>query len=386
MTTHLKIETVSDDNQRSLFRSQRIKAAGKSAVTPFRALDPSKFRTDIALNRNAFGFNEIYKEINPTRLAMLQKDPSEHDRFARELANLSRRGQSNDFGVCFVRFIPKGAGPFPNSKEIEFLTDISHSYSDLTPIPMFGAKIDDSNFSKYIAFVQACLASIEELNQKPIMGSLPNLPRELYPKLLEFYSKEDINAFYFDFDGQTPDHLKMRPILRHLHNNKLLEKSLLYGINAKPGRVLKNTNVIPSKDFIAYGFGLDILGESHVGSKLPKVFFEKMKKAIGSQQENKKRIFMKSDYGYYKTSTRTEVESIFPTDTQITLDRILGDDQRTWQKLFNMEQQAIETGTIRKRLGELDPNESVLDYIKEKTQIQKELKHLQNGPRSISKE
>ena len=51
-----------------------------------------------------------------------------------------------------------------------------------------------------------------------------------------------------------------------------------------------------------------------------------------------------------------------------------------------MEQQAIETDTIRKRLNALDKKETNLDYIKKKTQIKKELKHLESGPKSISQQ
>ena len=386
MTTHVQIETVSDDNQKSLFRSQRIKLNGRTAVTPFRVLDPSKFRTDAVLNDKAFGFNEIYKEISSEKIALMQKNTIEHDRFAREMVNLSRRGHADDLGVCLVKFVAQGTSPFPTLKEIEFLTDVAHSYSDLTPLPMVETKIEESNFQRYLAFVKASLTAIEELNQKPVIGVLPNLPRELYPKLLDFYASKDINALYFDFNGQTPDHLKLRPILRQLKKTKTLDKSLIYGVNAKPGRVLKNSNVIPSKDFIAYGFGLDILGESHVKPRLPKMFFEKMKSAVASQQANKKRIFIKSDYGYYKTSEKSEVELVFPTDSKISLERILGDEQKTWQKLFNMEQQAMEAAEIRKRLGQLGSSETILDYVREKTQIQKEIRHLQNGPKSISKE
>lgn len=148
MTTHLDIETVSDDNQKSLFRSQRVKLSGKSAVTPFRVLDPSKFRTDADLNRKAFGFNEIYKEINSERIGLLQKSAIEHDRFARDLVNLSRRGQNSDLGICLVKFVSKGTNPFPAAKEIEFLTDVSHSYSDVTPLPLIDARIDESNFQR----------------------------------------------------------------------------------------------------------------------------------------------------------------------------------------------------------------------------------------------
>ena len=44
-----------------------------------------------------------------------------------------------------------------------------------------------------------------------------------------------------------------------------------------------------------------------------------------------------------------------------------------------MEQRAIEASEIRKILGEIKPSETVLDYIKEKVQIQKEIKHLESG-------
>lgn len=384
MTTHVQIETVSDDNQKSLFRSQRIKLNGKEAVTPIRVIDPSKLRTDVSLNNSALGFNEIYKSIESTRLAILQKNTEEHDKFARDLANLSKRGQSTDLNICLMKFDAKKPDPFPTSKEIELLTDIAHSYSDMTPIPILDAKIDATNFKNFMNYVDTCYHTIEELNQKPIMGALPNLPREIYPKLLDYYLDKGINAFYFDFNGQTPDHLKLRPILRHLKTKKTLDNTLIYGVNAKPGRTLKNTNIIPSKDFIAYGFGVDILGGSHIGMKMPKAFFEKMKKAVDAQQLNKKRVFIKSDYGYYKTNAKEDLEQVYPNDTRISLDKIMDDTQKTWQNLFNMEQQAVEASKIRKRLGELKSKETILDYIKEKTQIQKEMKHLELGPKGIT--
>lgn len=384
MTSHLTIETISDDNGKSLFRSQRIKLSGKQAVTPFRAIDPSKLRTDVSLNNSAFGFNEIYKSIDSERLSILQKNTTEHDRFARDMVNLSKRGQSTDLNICLMKFDSKKTNPFPTAKEIELLTDVAHSYSDITPIPILDAKIDSSNFQNFMNYVKTCYLTIEELNQKPIMGALPNLPREIYPKLLDYYIEKGINSFYFDFNGQTPDHLKLRPVLRHLKNKKMLADTLIYAVNAKPGRTLKNTNIIPSKDFIAYGFGVDVLGGSHIGMKMPKAFFEKMKKAVDAQQLNKKRVFIKSDYGYYKTNAKKDLEQVYPSDTRISLDKIMDDTQKTWQNLFNMEQQAIEASKIRKRLGELKSKETILDYIKGKVQIQKEIKHLQMGPKGLT--
>ena len=386
MTTHLDIETFSDDNKRSLFRSQRIKLNGKEAKTPLKALDPAKFRSDVSLNKKAFGLSEIYKVLNSDKISLLQKDSYEHDRFSRRLANMVKKGQTGDLNVCLIKFSSKRPNPFPLKKEIELLTDVAHSFSDITPLPIVDVKIDSSNFSKYLEYLEQCHNTIEEHNNKPIMGMLPNMSRELYPKLLEFYHKKQISAFCFDFNGHTPDHLKLRPVMRYLNTKKILNKALIYGVNAKSGRALKNTDVIPSKDFIAYGFGLDILGESHVPSRRPKEYFEKMRRAVNMQQENKKRIFLKSDYGYHKTNSRNDISDIYPNDTMIKLDSMLHDSQQTLHKLFNMEQQSIEAGKIRKMLNTLDENETVLTYIKRKAQIKKELKRLESGPRGISQQ
>lgn len=382
MTTYLEIEPLSNDNGRSLFRSQRIKLNGKEVITPLKAVNPAKFRSTISLNNKAYGFNEIYRKLNADKISTLQKDSNEHDRFSRKLTNLARKAQPNDLSICFVTFSSKPKR-FPSKKEIEFLTDVSNSFSDITPVPIIDVKIDDSNFSEYLEHLQLCHDTIEELNNKPIMGVLPNLPRELYPKILDFYLDKQISSFCFDFDGSTPNHLKLRPIMRYFNTKKILDDVLIHGINARPGKILKNTNVIPSKDFIAYGFGLDILGERHVSPKLPKEFFENMKKAVNQQQGNKKRIFIKSDYGYYKTDIREDISERYPNDTKIKLDDILHESQQIWQDLFNMEQQSIETGRIRVMLNSMDRNDTILDYLKEKTQIKNELKHLESGPKNI---
>jgi hypothetical protein len=385
VTTHLEIENISADNQKSLFRSQRIKLGGKVATTPFRSLDPSKFRSAIPLNKNAFGFNELYRELDSQKITSLQHDSGELDQFTRGLKNASNRGQRNDLTTCLIKFVSKQTSPFPNTKEIEFIIDVEDNYSDMIAIPMVEARIDESNFSSYIKYLETSYNVIEELNTKPIMGALPNLSRELYPKLLKFLLDKDIIAFYFDFNGRTPDHLMLRPILRYLNKEKILRRTLIYGINPKVGRSLKNATIVLSKDFIAFGFGLDVLGESHIRPKFPKIFFEKMKMAIHQQQQNKKRIFIKSDYGYYQTNMQ-ELESVYPDDTRIMLTNIIRDPRKTWQKLFNMEQQALEASEIRKRLGELKSNDTILDYIKDKSQVVKEIKQLELSVKGVSNE
>lgn len=375
------IETLNQDGE-SLFRSQRIRFGGKELVTPAKALNPSKFRAEARFGGNVLDFNEIYKQITSDKIESLHKDSLEHDKFCRMMENLRKKHHTDGgLDVCMVRFSSKKPDPFPRKKEIEFLTDVSHSFSDIVPMPMIECGIDASNFGRYLECMQACYDTVEELNSKPIMGVLPTVPREMYPKLLEFYLKKQISAFCFDFEGSTPSILKLRPILRHLNSKKILDRILIYGINAKPGHALKNSNVIPAKDFISYGFGLDILGENHVPPRIPRILGEKLRRAADRQKANKKRLFMKSDYGYYKADV-DGISPLYPERTKIRLDDIFHGPAQ-WQSLFNMEQQSLEAGTLRDRLNSMDEGETIMSYVEGKTQIKGEIGALKRGPKNI---
>ena len=378
----LDVETVAQDGQ-ALFRSQRARFNGTEITTPLKALNPSKFRSDTRFDKRVSDFNEIYKKITSDKIESQQKNPDEHDKFCRLMGNLWKKHHSGSgLSVCIMQFLSEKPDPFPHNREIEFLADVSHSFSDIVPMPVMGAKINGSNFGRYIECMDACYNTIEELNNKPIMGILPTMSRELYPKLLEFYLEKQIFAFCFDFAGGTPNILKLRPILRHLSSKKILDKSLIYGTNARPGHALKNTNVIPAKDFIAYGFGLDILGENHIPPAMPSGFIEKMKRAADRQRPNKKRLFIKSDYGYYKTGAKEEIAVRYPDHTRIRLEDIFEGPSR-WQSLFNMEQQSLETDSLRGRLNSLDGGETIMEYIEGKDQVKREIDHLRMGRKSI---
>lgn len=288
--------------------------------------------------------------------------------------------------MCFLKFSTKRINPFPDKKEIEQLTDIAYCNSDITPIPIIDVKLDDSNFSKYTDYIQKCYNVIEELNTKPIMGMIPRTTPVQQRKLIDFYLEKQVTAFCFDYNGRTPDQLMCRVVLRYLNSKKKLDKTLIYGINSKPGRMFKNSNVIPSKDFLAYGYGVDILGENHIGIKLPKQTMKNSKLPKNKKQINKKRIFMKLNYWYYKTDTKDQVADVYPNDTRVKLDDILGEKQRKLEKLFNMEQQSLEANKIKKRLESLDRNETILTYIEKKIHVKSEMKHLRSIQKYMSQQ
>ncbi len=380
MSTTLEVENLSEDNKKSNFRSQRIKLNGKQATTPIKAIDGAKVGGKDAVSSKAHGLFEVFKQIGPERIEKLCKNDDALTEYSRGLRGTYAKAEQNELRMLFMKY--DGEKAFPSSKENGLLTDLAHSYSDITPIPIVNVKIDDKNFQQYLNYIKEAYTLISRQNHKPIMGTIQMMPRDLLPKVLDYYLSVGINAVCIDFNGQTPDHLKMRPILTHLGGKNALENSLLYLLNTKYGRAQKNVPVLPAKDFVAYGYGADILGCSHTFPKLPKSIWDRLNMLSEKEKrkKNAKRIFIKKDYGYHTVGSRNELEAIYPKETAVRFERVLDSSQNDAKKLFNMEQQAIEATEIRKRLNSLDKKESILDYILTKEQAKKEIGHFKRKP------
>jgi hypothetical protein len=114
MTTNLDIESLSNDNNNSLFRSQRVKTQGKEIITPVKTLESSKFRSAMELNNRAFGINEIYRELEPERISILDKDSTLHDGFTRDLRNLKNKARASVLNLCMIKYRSE---KFSNLKE-----------------------------------------------------------------------------------------------------------------------------------------------------------------------------------------------------------------------------------------------------------------------------
>ena len=156
MTTHLEIETLSNDNNKSLFRSQRIKLNGKEVITPLKSIDHAKIRSSISLNDAAFGCNEVYRQLNSARISAYQEDQYKHDQFSRTMSNLIKNS-SNDLNICLIKFSPNNDNMFPSQAETEFLTDVAHSFSDIVSMPIVDIKIDRNNFFRIFELLTAIL-------------------------------------------------------------------------------------------------------------------------------------------------------------------------------------------------------------------------------------
>ena len=141
-------------------------------------------------------------------------------------------------------------------------------------------------------------------------------------KLMRLYVNKGINAFCIDFDCRTPTSRKsiffstVSPI--PLGENS--ETSFFYGINVNEGRFIHNNMIINAKDILAFGFGIDAIGgeaidHHHFQAKNS----EKSLVHDGNRlvrKENKVRLFIKTNYGYYRLQNKTDIEH-YPIDSCI---------------------------------------------------------------------
>lgn len=382
MAPDLQITSLSDDNGKSTFRSQRLRGNGREVATPARALEPARLRPTFPIDTSRFGFGEIYRELTGELVRACISDNLALGAVNSRLGQLGRKIPQSAIRLCITKFVPDEVLRWPNQAAIDLLSDLSHTHSDVVPLPGIAGDFDLAGASRAMRFLKDCYESVERLNNKPVMGALPLLPREALVKLVDFYLDQDVHAFYVDFAGRVPDQLKLRPILTRLNARKRLDSSLIFGTNARPGRLLRNASAVLSRDFIAFGYGLDVLGGRHYRVFVPeatKPLKGRVKDAVESQSANRRRLFSRRDYGYHRADDEKSVRSVHGSGSGIPLSGLLSDDYLSCGPLFNMEQQAVEATTLSDRLRKLTRDDSILRYVSSKALARPEIPKLRRA-------
>ena len=366
MSTLPVIETLSDDNEKSYFRSQRIRTKSKTVVTPTRSLEPRRSALLPEYDTSPYSMVELFNEFDSDSIRSLQGSRGKVDELESRLRRLDRRGHDSAARVCFSQFRPGLRRLWPTDDELSFLTDVSHSYSDVVPIPSVATAVELPDLDGFFSHVTRAIRLIERMNNKPLMGWIPvAMPRAAYSKLIDAYLKRDVRTFYVDFAGRTPSNLQTRPILTHLSGRRALSGSVLYGLNARPGKFVKNAKEIPSRDFFLFGYGLDVLGGSHLRAFVPPSSgaMSNLDREVAKRAANRRRLFVRATYGYHQVDSISEAESLLPKRLPIVLRTLLTEPDRAIEKAFNMDQQRYEAAELTRRLGELGKRESILDYV-----------------------
>jgi hypothetical protein len=368
MSIETNVKSIELDSE-SLFKTQKIKVnSSKSFQTPSKAINLQNVRQKYNLDTKLREVNEIFKRVDSKTLNNYHSDPEFEQEINKKIIfEQNKIDLDKNSRFCFLEFDePK----YPESDEIETLTSISHSFSDITPIPILSflnkKKISENEFKDYIDFTSSCIESIEQINNKSIMGVIPFLPTKFIPHLIKFYVDAGINSFCVDLDGSNPIPFlpRIRKLLISIKNNKPLEECYIHGFNVGIGRPNKIAEVVPAKDILGLGTGFGTIGDKHKKFKPNREFIEYLK----TNPEHKFRLFNKADYGYWRGISYKQIKNILPKDCNIDPDLFGTYKNKLFlQKLFNSEQLSIEAINLRNVINE-SPEKS-LDYIKTKKHV-----------------
>lgn len=380
MSIDTDVKTLEVDSN-SLYKTQKIKfSSSKSITTPTKTIPLDKIRVKDTLNPKSRRLNEIFKRFTENKIKTAYEDAEKFDELETWFNSQMNKVWGKTPTLCFIDFAEKR---LPRDDEIEFMTDLTYCYSDISTIPTVSyinksKQIEYDDFKNYL---KKTIEIIEQLNNKPIMGIIPKLAPKNVPDLIEFYQAEGINSYALDLAGSNPisSSLRIFKVLKKLNKMKVLEKTYLHGHNIGM-RVNKAAGVIPAKDILGFGTGLSSLGEKRTLFKPNRAFLEKVK----LDPKNKFRLFNKEDYGYWKSISLEELEKVCPGDCSFSLAEFTKPSQVNYlQRAFNAEQLALESYNLR-RVIKRHP-EDTLDYVKTKQYVDPDdISLLEKGNKKIS--
>lgn len=329
----------------------------------------------------AMGLNEIYRVFEEPE----EKPKEQLDEEARENSALKRKRPikiplsrlvdnarkqqilsneiQNDIGKLLgptIFFTEYKGKRYPKETERNFILHLEHTFSEIpclpiTPYIVNAINAGEQSFEEYLAFIKESIKWLKSYRKKPIMGIVVNFGFTKLERLMKLYLDQEINAFCIDFDGRTPT--SQKSVLAQCYRilGEKVENSFFYAINVNEGRFIHNKTAINAKDILSFGFGLDAMGRRHRPPHFPS---KEMQERLGSKwrpldrRQNKVRLFIKTEYGYYKVQNASEIKN-YPSDTKIPLStftknpNVIDPLVRHYEKVFNMEQLAIEASKLR---------------------------------------
>ena len=381
MSIETKVKTLEADPN-SLYKTQNVKvSSSKSISTPTKTVPLDRLKVMHPLSDKARHLNEIFKRFSGKQIKEANEDSNKYHEAETWFNSQKNKIKPDTVTFCFLDFNEQR---IPTEDEIEFLTDMAYCNSDITTIPTIShfndPKQTQISYDDYITYLKKTIEVIDQLNKKSIMGLIPKLAPKKVGDLIEFYNKKGINTFALDLDGSNPISSSMRifKVLKTLNKMKILDSCYIHGHNVGM-RVNKVAEVIPAKDVLGFGVGLNSLGEKRTVFKPNKAFLSYIK----TNPLNKFRLFNKKDYGYWKAISASELEKVFPADSSIPISAFKHTNQYSYiQKVFNSEQLALESHHIREVITE-EPEKS-LEYVKKKKNVvEDDIKILEKGQKKI---
>jgi len=376
-----KVKVFKQNIDEDLFiKSEKLKINNKTVQTPIKSFDVTKLRKDTQIIPSVKGVNEIFKEFNKNQLEDLTNGKRNTEEIYKKLNTSFNKTSKDEINFCFIKLIDK---VLPEDKGINLITNIAYNKSDATPLPILKSFFNPDGdafkeFVEYTDFMQKCIDSINRLNNKAIVGIIPSkIPEVLIKDLVDFYHRNDITSFAFDFDGKTHSGLngKIRELTIAIIGLDILNESFTYSCNTQRGKTTRGSNVTKANDILVYNYGFDIMGDNHTKVKFPPEIIKKLKER---SKNSSIRLLNTEDYGYYRHEDINEARKFYPfEETKIPFDYFQSNNklqQDQVQRLFNSERTGLELLKYRKLIKE---NERTIKYLETKKQINEDLGNFQ---------
>jgi|GEM_PF-3721676 len=380
----IKVKNISDE---SLYTHKVVKVGSKKIESPIKSVSVQKMTKKDVISKPSRTINELYFKVGPNKLK--ESKVSFDSNIEKNLKTSVEDFNNENINVVFAEW--NTDRPFSES-ELKYLADIIYSTSDILTTPLMpkilkSIKDDDVGleskfFDYYKDNLREFIKTFRQIDGRPVMGTIPALPWAFTKQIIDIYLEKGVRAFCFNFNGRTviaENQLvnMVTPLMRRIGEEDLVEDVFFYVLNAHRGRSPTGKEYIPAKDFMSFGFGFDVLGDKHVGLKLPPNVIKKL-----DSEEDTFKLFHRDQYVYRDYEFNDELKRNIPSETGLDKDRIVNRPQDRYRlsRLLNTEQKLKETKILASTIEE----NRVVDYVNEKKGVTpKNIKNMQETKENL---
>lgn len=310
-----------DKDDRFETRVMEISLPGKKIVTPSKTIDK---------HGSTGEFNELSVRISADNIRDACRDTGA------KLNKLSALTNPDAVNIFIPEYTDVGFGRDGEDLLAKMESRI-HTNTDIVVVPRWkgvmavknGGNLQEDILNHTRMFVEEA----RKLNGKLIMGNLPiNLPETVIDALVGYYMGEGITSYVLDYGTCLPSGKEpiVRSIQKKLNDAGDYEHSILFSANMR--RTHKVGSIFPADDLMAFSYGVDVIGNLHIGGGSPS----------NERPEPLTKEFVPSEYTYIERKLST-------------------DKEKDALKVLNCRMQNEETKAIIKEIQE---NRTSYDYVK----------------------
>lgn len=352
----------------------------KSLHTPAKTLPESRTTQQESFADSSRHAAELYAQVDSGRLREARNDPDE--------AIIDRlEADKVDGDVMVFPFLSFQDGHAISPVEAQQIVDNLAAAGDIVTVPLQpklaravepSEGVEDAAYQSYKHGVERVLQAATELEEEmPVMGTLPMLGWTFQQDLLELSAEHGVDAYTLNFDRKRITAGRqvsiMQPLARYIADRVIEEETLIYGINLNPRDREWRSGVFPAANFAAVGFGVDVVGETHVPPRGPAEMFEGGEGEGEEETPETFKLFEKDSLAFREYPLE-ELPGAWPDDSEIEVSRAIersrAGAKSRMEVLVNAEQMAIAMQELQQALD----GGTVIEYLDEKDGVTEDVR------------